>query len=163
MAVVVDTNVAIVANGREAETNADATCQLSCVETLRNVVAEEVVVIDNQRLILQEYRNRLDSSGRPGVGDAFFKHVWDHQYQDGRVQQVVVRPCDDDRRGFEELPENAFDRSDRKFLAVAVVANALVLNATDSDWREQQALMDRLGVAVRQLCPQYRRAGGRGR
>ena len=156
-------NVAIVANGREAETNADANCQLSCVETLRNVVAEEVVAIDNQRLILQEYRNRLDSSGRPGVGDAFFKHVWDHQHQDGRVQQVVVTPCDDDSRGFEELPENAFDRSDRKFLAVAVVARALVLNATDSDWREQQALMDRLGVEVRQLCPQYRRAGGRGR
>lgn len=161
MAVVVDTNVAIVANGREGETNADADCQLSCVETLRSVVAEEVA-IDDRRVILQEYRNRLDFSGRPGVGDAFFKHIWDHQYQDRRVQQVVVTPCDDDSRGFEELPENAFDRSDRKFLAVAVVANALVLNATDSDWREQQALMDELGVEVRQLCPHYQRAGGRG-
>lgn len=162
MAVVVDTNVAIVANGRKGETNADADCQLSCVEMLRSVVAEEVVAIDDRRVILQEYRNRLDFSGRPGVGDFFFKHVWDHQYQDGRVQQVVVTPCDDDSRGFEELPENAFDRSDRKFLAVAVVANALVLNATDSDWREQQALMDELGVEVRQLCPHYRRAGGHG-
>lgn len=72
MAVVVDTNVAIVANGREGETNADADCQLSCVETLRSVVAEEVA-IDDRRVILQEYRNRLDFSGRPGVGDAFFQ------------------------------------------------------------------------------------------
>ena len=79
------------------------------------------------------------------------------------MQRVVVTPCDDDRRGFEELPENDFDRSDRKFLAVAVVARAVVLNATDSDWREQQALMDRLGVEVRQLCSQSRRAGGRDR
>ena len=98
MAVVVDTNVAIVANGRKGETNADADCQLSCVEMLRSVVAEEVVAIDDRRVILQEYRNRLDFSGRPGVGDFFFKHVWDHQYQDGRVQQVVVTPCDDDSR-----------------------------------------------------------------
>lgn len=163
MAVVVDTNVAVVANGRRDETNADADCQLSCIEMLRTVAAEDVVAIDNCGLILHEYKNRLDFSGRPGVGDFFFKHVWDHQYQDGRVQRVVVTPCDDDRRDFEELPENDFDRSDRKFLAVAVVARALVLNATDSDWREQQALMDRLGVDVRQLCPQYRRAGGRGR
>ena len=162
MAIVVDTNVAIVANGREGETNADTDCQLSCVEMLRTVVAEEVVAIDNRHLILREYMNRLHFSGRPGVGDAFFKHVWDHQWQDGRVQRVVVTPCDDDRRDFEELPENDFDRSDRKFLAVAVVARALVLNATDSDWCEQQALMDVLGVEVRQLCPHYRRAGGDG-
>lgn len=68
-----------------------------------------------------------------------------------------------DERGFEELPENTFDRSDRKFLAVAVVARAVVLNATDSDWGEQQALMDELGVEVNELCPQHvARRGRRG-
>lgn len=66
-----------------------------------------------------------------------------------------VTPSDDDRRGFEELPENAFDRSDRKFLAVAVVGKAVVLNAADSDWHEHEALMDSLKVEVTQLCPQY--------
>ena len=30
-------------------------------------------------------------------------------------------------------------------------------NTTDSDWSEQQALMDGLGVAVEQLCPAYAR------
>ena len=44
-----------------------------------------------------------------------------------------MTPTEDDRRGFEELPENTFDPSDRKFLAVAIVANAVVLNATDTD------------------------------
>ncbi len=162
MAFVVDTNVAVVANGRE--TDADVACRLSCVETLRTLVAEEVVAIDDRCLILQEYMRRLNVSGRPGVGDAFFKHVWDRQCQDEHVQRVVVTPCDDDRRGFEELPDNTFDRSDRKFLAVALVARVHVVNATDSDWQEHQALMDQLGVEVRQLCPQYRRAGGhRGR
>ena len=60
---------------------------------------------------------------------------------------------------FEELPENTFERSDRKFLAVAVSADAVVLNATDSDWGEQKELMDALGVEVEQLCPQHASRG----
>ena len=31
----------------------------------------------------------------------------------------------------------------------------MVLNAMDSDWGEQQALMDELGVEVNELCPQH--------
>ena len=62
---------------------------------------------------------------------------------------------ENDSRGFEELPDNTFDRCDRKFLAVAVVAKAVVLNAVDSDWSEHATLMDTLGIEVDQLCPQY--------
>ena len=90
-----------------------------------------------------------------GVGDTFYKHLLNHLYRSDRVQMVAVTPSEDPARGFEELPENAFDASDRKFLGVAVVAKAVVLNATDSDWDEHEALMDRLGVEVSQLCPQY--------
>ena len=151
-AFVVDTNVAIAANGRE--THADLHCRLACVETLKGLVEREIVAIDDGNLILDEYRNHLNFAGRPGVGDLFFKHVFDHQYQEGRVRRVLVTPAGDER-GFEELPENRFDPSDRKFLAVAVAARAVVLNAMDSDWGEQQALMDELGVEVDELCPQH--------
>lgn len=152
-AFVVDTNVAIVAN--ERETDVDACCRLACVEKLRSVVKCEVVSIDDQGAILMEYARHLSYAGMPGVGDAFFKHVFNHQYQDDRVRRVAVTPSRDQGRGFEELPDNSFDPSDRKFLAVAVVARAVVLNATDSDWAEQKALTDRLGVEVGQLCPHY--------
>ena len=150
---VVDTNVAIVANGRG--THADLRCRLTCVQRLKALVAGERVAIDDGNRILDEYRNHLSFSGGPGVGDVFFKHVFNNQYRDERVRRVTVTPAGDDRRGFEELPENTFDRSDRKFLAVAVAAGAVVLNATDSDWGEQAALMDTLGVEVNQLCPQH--------
>lgn len=152
-AFVVDTNVAVAANGRD--THADEQCQLACVEKLESVVATEVAAIDDRGSILMEYRRRLNQSGMPGVGDAFLRHVFNYQGQNHRVRRVPVTPNEDDRRGFDELPENTFDRSDRKFLAVAVVARAVVLNATDSDWGEQQALMERLGVEVSQLCPQH--------
>ena len=150
---VVDTNVAIVANGRG--THADTQCQLTCVQRLNSLVAGETVAIDDGNLILDEYKNHLNFSGGPGVGDVFFKHVFNNQYQGERVRRVAVTPAEDDQRGFEQLPENTFDRSDRKFLAVAVAAEAVVLNATDSDWGEQAALMDTLGAEVNQLCPQH--------
>lgn len=151
-AFVVDTNVAVAANGRD--THADEQCQLACVEKLESVFATEVVAIDDGGAILEEYMNRLNLSGMPGVGDAYLRHVFNYQGQNHRVRRVAVTPSEDDRRGYEELPENTFDHSDRKFLAVAVVSGAVVLNATDSDWREEEALMNTLGVEVNQLCPQ---------
>ena len=156
---VVDTNVAVVANGRQ--THADLQCQALCVEKLRSVVAEEVVAIDHDGAILQEYQSHLNFSGMPGVGDMFFKHVFNFQYRGDRVRRIAITPSADDRRGFEDLPENTLDRSDRKFLAVAVVADAVVLNATDSDWREHEQLIETLGVEVDQLCPQHASNAGR--
>ena len=160
-AFVVDTNVAIVANGRR--THADLQCKMLCVKKLRSVVANEVVAIDDKGEILREYKNRLNFSGMPGLGDRFFKHVFDYQYRGDRVRRTPITPSADDGRGFEELPENRLDRSDRKFLAVAVVANAVVLNATDSDWDEHKALTEALGVQVEQLCPQHASKTGRRR
>ncbi len=157
---VVDTNVAIAANGRE--THADEECQLVCVEKLESL-EREVVAVDDKGLILEEYQGRLNFSGGPGVGDAFLKHVFDNQYRCEYVRRTEITESDDDRRGFEELPENAFDRSDRKFLAVAVVAKAVVLNATDRDWDERKDLMDSLDVEVEQLCPQHARQSRRER
>ena len=159
-AFVVDTNVAIAANGRQ--THADERCQLACVEKLESVVAQDVVAIDDGRAILAEYGKHLRFSGMPGMGDMFYKHVFNFMYLPDRVRMVTVTPSEDLGRGFEELPENTFDPSDRKFLAVAVVANAVVLNATDSDWSEHGALMDKLGVEVSQLCPQHASKAGSG-
>ena len=153
MTFVVDTNVAIVANGRG--THADEQCQLACVQKLRSLVAQETVAIDDGWLVLDEYKKHLNFSGMPGVGDVFFKHVFNNQYQGKCVRRVAVTPTEDDGRGFEELPENTLDPSDRKFLAVAVAAEAVVLNATDSDWGAQRVLLDELGVEVGQICPLY--------
>ena len=87
-----------------------------------------------------------------------FLYVFNNQYKNDYVRMFDVTPSmddPDDLKGFEELPENQLDRSDRKFLAVAVVAEGVILNALDGDWNEQQDLTDRLGVEVRQLCPQH--------
>lgn len=158
---VVDTNVAIVANGDEENSSFDQSCRSACVRKLREVMKSGVIVIDKKGEIISEYRKRLKYDRRSrrrrevSVGDVFFRHLWDHLYEPSRVRRVSITPSRDDRRSFEELPRNKLDPSDRKFLAVAVVAKGSIVNATDSDWSEQAALTERLGVKVIQLCPQH--------
>ena len=150
--VVVDSNVAVVANGRD--THASEDCQLTCISELERVVKRCRVAIDTGDFIFAEYRNHLHFSGRPGTGDMFFKFLFNNRYDPKRVFRVTINPSGEDR-GFAELPPNRLDPSDRKFLAVAAVAQAPILNATDSDWKENSDLLDRLGVDVIQLCPEF--------
>ena len=149
---VVGCNVAVVANGKATHVNRD--CQIACISGLVRIVEESRVALDTEGLVFQEYQEHLSFSGQPGTGDMFFRHLFDNQYNPERVSRVKITPSDSDR-GFAELPPNSLDPADRKFLAVAVVAQAPILNATDSDWNEHADLLDNLDVTVDQLCPEY--------
>ena len=148
--VVVDTNVGVVANGNE---DVDPACQLACVNSLEYAMKKGVVAVDDAGYIFEEYGKHFSFAGRPGVGDVFFKHVYDLQHRGQRVRRFPITPTADESRGFEELPRNTFDPSDRKFLAAAVVAKAAIINATDSDWGQACDLLRELGVDVEELCP----------
>ncbi|MCY4486538.1 MAG: hypothetical protein OXF11_05400 [Deltaproteobacteria bacterium] len=63
-----------------------------------------MIAIDDLGLIFDEYKQNLRFAGAPGVGDMFFKHVYNHQYNAMRVSRVSVTPCDNDNQGFEETP-----------------------------------------------------------
>ena len=149
---VIDTNVAIAANGRN--THASEICQLACIEFLEQH-KDLSIVIDEIGFIIEEYANKLNPSGKPNVGDAFFKYVRNYQYSSDKIQRVPITPINDEQRGFEELPENQLDKSDRKFLATAVKAQATIVNATDSDWTEQRELLESLHIELKQLCPEH--------
>ncbi len=159
MRAIVDTNVLVVANRRN--THADLECQIQCVSAIREISLEGTVVLDGLDLILDEYRRHLNLKGEPGPGDAFFKHIHDNLYFTKRVERVSITVVDDEERAFEELPANTLDRSDRKFLAVAVVSRAPILNATDSDWHDARTLIASVEVVVKQLCPQHATRGNR--
>ncbi|MEI7645114.1 MAG: hypothetical protein WCJ55_12635, partial [Chloroflexales bacterium] len=118
--VVVDTNVPITANG-QAE-HASLACQLACVTFLRMVQSQRRISVDRRGLIFQEYRRQLSPNGQPGLGDAFFKWLWDNQANDQVCEQVSITPTADGR-DFAEFPDDpalaSFDPSDRKFVAVS--------------------------------------------
>jgi hypothetical protein len=137
-AFVVDTNVPVVANGRSEQ--ADPDCVLACIDALASVVDGGIVVLDDAMLIISEYMNNLRLAGQPGLGDAFLKWVWNVQADPRHCERVRVTPrqgVEDDFEEFPRAPElEDFDRSDRKFVAVAVGSRyqPYVLNAVDSDW-----------------------------
>jgi len=159
-AAVVDTNVLIVANGKN--THATGECQLACIRRLRVLREHGIVVLDEQDLIFDEYKNQhLKFSGQPGVGDAFFRHLHEKKHDAAKVELVTLTPIGNGNAQFREFPANRrlarFDRSDRKFVAAAKasVNNPKILNATDSDWEEFQTALQANGVIVDQLCPEH--------
>lgn len=152
---VVDTNVAIAANGRD--THASLPCQFACIGRLQEISSSKSksqVLLDELGLILAEYSSYLYYRGQPGVGDSFYKFLHDNIYSGGKVSRVAITPSDDESRGFEEIPSNELDRSDRKFLAVAKVGNASIVNALDTDWHIHLEFVSSQGVHVEQLCPE---------
>lgn len=158
MPVVVDTNVLIVANGR-ATSQANPTCVTNCARRLQSIQIQEVLVIDDRWQILSEYRRKVSPSGQPGVGDAFLKWVLTNQQNPNRCQPVAITPILG-QESYVEFPSDVelanFDRSDRKFVAVALTHpdQPPILNAVDSDWRDFYQPLTRNGVQVEFLCPE---------
>ncbi len=151
-----DTNVAVVANGQAEQ--ASPSCTLKCIEALRHIRDERRILLDEGNLILQEYRGRLSFSGQPGPGDFFFKWLHDNQANPVHCRKIPLHPHPD--RDFEEFPDDpalsSFDRSDRKFAAVALASGTRpkVLNASDTDWWNYHAQLQNHGVEVDFLCPE---------
>ena len=72
--VVVDTNVAVVAN-RDSQ-QASPNCEKACIDRLERIIrGEDKLVLDDQWEILDEYIRNLRPSGEPGAGDRFLLWV----------------------------------------------------------------------------------------
>lgn len=156
-AVVVDTNVAVVANGKTEQANEE--CMYVCRRKLRQIREGSLfLLLDDRDMIFEEYRKHLSLSGQPGVGDVFFKWLWQNRYNDEYCRQISITPHD--RREFEEFPDDpdlmCFDMDDRKFVAVALASGSdpRVLNASDTDWWDYREQLRKHGVKVVFLCPE---------
>ena len=154
--VVVDTNVPLVANGKADQAGWE--CEAACIQALRQVRGERRTLLDDKQLIIKEYRKRLSHSAQPGLGDAFFKWLWENQANPQHCRIVPVTVHAD--RGLAEFPDDprldSFDPSDRKFVAVALTSGTRpkLLNATDTDWRHDRQALAENGVDLLMLCPE---------
>ena len=155
--VVVDTNVAVVANGHHEA--AGSACIKACITALIEA-RQQLVLVDDGFRIFTEYRRSLSHSGQPGVGDAFFKWLWDNQANPDHCRQVAITAIGNNDANFAEFPTDTglstFDAADRKFVAVALASglNPTILNASDTDWWNFREPLARNGVAVEFLCPE---------
>ena len=100
MTVVVDTNVAVVANGKSQQ--ACATCVLTCTEKLQQIMSGEMkLVLDYGWRVLDEYMRNLNSSGAD-VGDRFLRWLLTHK--DKQCDFVSITPIDGEENNFQEFP-----------------------------------------------------------
>ena len=161
--VVVDTNVALTANGTANQ--ADLQCVQKCMQELAAIKNEHQLLLDDAGLILLEYLKQKPHGFPQGPGDAFLVWVYDNQANPAHVRSVPVTLLNDDPRGFAEFPVDAdletFDSDDRKFVAVALASGVSprILNATDTDWWQHRAALNRNGVFVEFLCEHLMKGG----
>ncbi|MBI4084241.1 MAG: hypothetical protein HY423_16670 [Candidatus Lambdaproteobacteria bacterium] len=155
--VVVDTNVALAANGDAKQANPE--CVLRCVQELIETRNSRLLLLDEAGLILQEYLKQKPHGFPQGPGDAFLVWAHDNQANPACIRTVPITPLDGNARAFAEFPDDpelsAFDHNDRKFVAVALASGLApsILNATDSDWWHHRTALTRNGVHVEFLCP----------
>jgi len=156
-AYVVDVNVATVANGDHEQ--ATAQCRWTCVNALKDA-REGLTCLDAGGLIMMEYWRRGVNRGQPGLGAEFV--FWLHQngWNSERCERIRITARAGMKDDFEEFPSDqalaAFDRDDRKYVAVALASRnkPVVLNACDSDWWRYRAPLEGAGVRMRFICPE---------
>ncbi|MCK6490847.1 MAG: hypothetical protein L6R48_21555 [Planctomycetes bacterium] len=153
---VVDTNVATTAN--DANPGAPLTCVAESARALQRVMASGHVFVDDGGLIVAEYRGNLNPKGQPGPGDIYLKWILTHEWGEEKVTRVKITEKPNDVEDFEELPVPpagiAYDRSDRKFLAVAAAhpERPVILQAFDSKWWGWRMALAKANIKVCFLC-----------
>ena len=158
-AFVVDVNVAIVANGHSPQ--ADDDCMLACINVLDTIYRNGRIVLDDGMRILSEYMRHLRMAGQPGPGDLFMKWVWENQAVRSRCERVALACRGNDPDDLEAFPADpdlrSFDRSDRKYVAVALVSKnrPQIINAVDTGWWRHRTPLSRHGIRLRFVCPQH--------
>ena len=154
MMVIVDTNVAVVANGEWGEDYKE--CEESCIARLERVMRGETkLVLDENRLIIDEYSRNLYPK-HADVGDRFLR--WILRYMHSRCELVSITPVENSETEFEEFPSDpalkGFHSKDRKFVAVALAhpQRPPILEALDSGWLNFRDALSRHGVEVEFIC-----------
>ena len=159
----VDTNVPKTANLAtypDRDSEIPDKCILGCIEVIEHVIKNRALVIDSGDEIYNEYRSNLSMRGQPGVGDRFMKWVHDNRWTFPDTQRVEIKKEGD---SYCEFPSHEglvnFDRSDRKFIAIANAhppsKKPPIFQATDSKWWGWKDALEEIGISVYFICQEY--------
>lgn len=154
MTVVVDTNVAVVANGRSQQ--ASANCIHTCIEILEQIMFGEMkLVLDDNWRILDEYMRNLRTNDAD-IGYRFLR--WLLTNKDKSCDFVTITPIDGSLNAFDEYPTDTalidFDSDDRKFIAVVIAHSGkpTILQAVDAKWWNYRDALQQNGVTIEFIC-----------
>lgn len=155
MTVIIDTNVILVANGQHGDASPD--CVVECALRLQSVMSDDRIALDSDFEILTEYQNKTQPKTGNRPGDAFVKWALRNNANAKHCDLVLLRR--DSKRLYESFPDDArlanFDRSDRKFVAVAAAheEHPPISQATDAKWVDWAPALADHGIIVEFVCP----------
>jgi predicted nucleic acid-binding protein len=159
-AVVIDTNVLLIAEGLS---DFSRPCEARCGKLLRAIQRDQIVVLDGGREILTEYKKKLsERKGQPGLGYEFWK--WLINTKGNRAHYETVELTFHPDKGYDQFPDHhglkEFDRSDRKFVAVAAAhpRKPEIIQAGDSKWWGWRYALGECGVRLNLPCETELRA-----
>ncbi len=153
-AMVVGTNVVLVANGQHQDISRE--CVANCALALQDLMQQRRLVLDEGFLILIEYQNKTQPKTGNRPGDAFVKWALRNRVNQKFVDIVAIQ--DNHSRGFDSFPDDpalaTFDAPDRKFVAVAGAhaGQPPILQAADSKWLDWSPTLKQYGITVDFLC-----------
>ena len=160
-AVIVDTNVIIIANDIDDKR---ADCRDRCQDRLEQILDQgEKVVVDDGWRIFGEYEDHVDPNARKGIGDVFVKTLLQNLKNPEICTMVHITPLAGKGTYFAEFPNDdealvGFHKKDRKFIAVALAhqrdfgETPTILLAIDKGWLPFTDALASHGVSVDLIC-----------
>ena len=159
-AVIVDTNVIVIANDTDDKRK---NCRDRCQVRLKEIISHgEKVVIDNGQHILREYRRNANPNSRKGIGDLFVKRLLQNLGNPNVCTMVPITPLAGNGSDFDEFPNDdaltGFHKKDRKFIAVALAhqrdvgETSTILLAIDRGWLQFMDALENHGISVDLIC-----------
>ena len=160
-AVVVDTNVIVIANVVDDDDRKN--CRELCIERLNQIITQqEIIVIDDGWRILTEYIDNTNPNTKKGIGDLFVKRLLQNQSNPNVCGIVQISSVVGNGTEFNEFPDDPrlhnFDPDDRKFIAVSIAyfnqyqENPSVLLAIDRGWLLFIDTLQNHGVQIELIC-----------
>lgn len=151
---IIDTNIIVSANKKAIHLSENQNLKSSSF--LQDIYQNEsdCISVDSFGLIFKEYFRYSNRSGQPGIGDAFAKWLWLNQYNNLFCEQVCITPLDNYHMDFLEFPHvdslKNFDKSDKKFVAVAISSHNSpeICNSCDSDWKKYELELKKYNIKI---------------
>lgn len=162
---IIDTNVPVKAAKLFPDTEVDRQCSLACFRFVKKLLdSNDTVVIDTGREILREYEKNIDIHAEDNVATEFLKWIYQKRMSGGVSEYQITKNGDT----YQEYPDSEdlknFDRSDRKFVALANAhpAHPCIYNGSDTDWWLFKSALERNGIQIVFLSEDYMKAKSKG-
>ena len=160
-AVIIDTNVIVIANDTDDER---VGCRDRCHDRLEQIISHgETVVVDDGWRIFGEYEDHVNPNTRKGIGDIFVKTLLQNLKNPEICTMVHITPLAGNGNDFAEFPSDdevlaGFHKKDQKFIAVALAhqrdigETPTILLAIDRGWLQFTDALANHGVSIDLIC-----------